>query len=118
MSLRVNRIRTGRRAYADLLMAAGMTARPITETEAGLMLDRPVPAQTLPGFDAGLVSVQDGGGQLAAQGSLDARPGQRVLDACAAPGGKTANILERAGDALDLVALDNESARLVTLRDP
>ncbi len=116
MSLRVNRIRTDRRAYADLLMAAGMTARPIPETEAGLMLDRPVPAQTLPGFETGLVSVQDGGAQLAAQ-LLDAQPGQRVLDACAAPGGKTANILERAGNALDLVALDSESARLVTLRD-
>ena len=61
------------------------------------------------------MSVQDGGAQLAAQ-LLDAQPGQRVLDACAAPGGKTAAILERAGNALDLVALDNDETRLQTVR--
>jgi 16S rRNA (cytosine967-C5)-methyltransferase len=116
MSLRVNATRTDRRAYADLLAQAGITARPIAGTEAGLTLDRPVPAQTLPGFAAGLVSVQDGGAQLAAQ-ILDAPPGSRVLDGCAAPGGKTANLLERAGNALDLVAIDSETARLATVRD-
>ncbi len=116
MSLRVNAARTDRRAYAGLLAAAGITARPIPGTEAGLMLDHPVPAQTLPGFDAGLVSVQDGGAQFAAQ-ILDARPGQRVLDACAAPGGKTAHLLERAGPALELVAVDSAAARLDTLRE-
>ncbi len=116
MSLRVNRLRTDRRAYASLLAEAGIASRPIPETELGLMLDRPVPAATLPGFDMGLVSVQDGGAQLAAQ-ILDARPGQRVLDACAAPGGKTANLLERAGGDLDLVAIDSEPKRLETVRE-
>jgi len=116
MSLRVNVARTDRLAYAGLLAAAGITARPIPGTEAGLMLDHPVPALTLPGFADGLVSVQDGGAQLAAQ-ILDARPGQRVLDACAAPGGKTAHILERAGPGLDLVAIDSAPARLDTLRE-
>ena len=62
------------------------------------------------------MSVQDGGAQLAAQ-LLDARPGQRVLDACAAPGGKTAAILERAGSGLDLVAIDSDPARLLTLKE-
>ncbi|WP_295392063.1 16S rRNA (cytosine(967)-C(5))-methyltransferase RsmB [uncultured Thiodictyon sp.] len=116
MSLRVNATRTDRRAYAGLLAADGITARPIAGTESGLMLDRPVPAQTLPGFAEGLVSVQDGGAQLAAQ-LLDAQPGERVLDACAAPGGKTAHILERAGPGLELVAIDSAAARLVPLRE-
>lgn len=114
MSLRVNRLRIDRRAYAQRLAGAGITARPIPATEAGLMLDRPVPARELPGFEEGLVSIQDAGAQLAAE-LLDARPGQRVLDACAAPGGKTAAILERAGPGLDLVAIDSDPARLATL---
>jgi len=116
MSLRVNRLRTDRRAYAVRLAGAGITARPLPDTEMGLMLDRPVPTRELPGFDEGLVSVQDAGAQLAAQ-LLDARPGQRVLDACAAPGGKTAAILERAGPGLDLVAIDSDPARLETLKE-
>ena len=116
MSLRVNAGRTDRRTYAGLLAAAGITARPIAETESGLILDRPVPAQTLPGFAEGLVSVQDGGAQLAAQ-ILDVQPGQRVLDACAAPGGKTAHLLERAGPGLELVAIDAAAARLEPLRE-
>jgi 16S rRNA (cytosine967-C5)-methyltransferase len=116
MSLRVNRIRGDRAAYARLLAAAGSTARPIPGTDVGLILDQPVPAESLPGYAEGLVSVQDGGAQLAAE-LLDARPGQRVLDACAAPGGKTAAILERAGGRLDLVAVDNAPARLATVRE-
>lgn len=116
MSLRVNRRRIDRRAYADLLAGGGITARPIQSTEAGLMLDRPLPARELPGFAEGLVSIQDGGAQVAAE-LLDAQPGQRILDACAAPGGKTAAILERGGPGLDLVAVDSDPARLGTLRE-
>ncbi|MGE5153429.1 MAG: 16S rRNA (cytosine(967)-C(5))-methyltransferase RsmB [Bdellovibrio bacteriovorus] len=116
MSLRVNRLRGDRRSYAERLAAVGLTARPIPATELGLMLDRPLPARELPGFEEGLVSIQDGGAQLAAH-LLDARPGQRVLDACAAPGGKTAAILERAGPGLDLVAVDTDPARVATLKE-
>lgn len=116
MSLRVNRQRSDRRSYAQRLVAAGLTARPIPGTEAGLMLDRPCPARELPGFEEGVVSIQDGGAQLAAQ-LLDAQSGDRVLDACAAPGGKTAAVLERAGPGLDLVALDNDPSRLATLEE-
>lgn len=116
MSLRVNRLRIDPRAYAGRLAAQGITARPIPATESGLMLDRPLPVQGLPGFAHGLVSVQDGGAQLAAE-LLDARPGQRVLDACAAPGGKTAAILERAGPGLDLVAIDSDPARIESLKE-
>jgi 16S rRNA (cytosine967-C5)-methyltransferase len=116
MSLRVNRRRIDRRSYAERLVAAGLTARPIPGTEAGLMLDRPCPARELPGFEEGLVSIQDGGAQLAAQ-LLDARSSDRVLDACAAPGGKTAAILERVGSDLEIVALDSDPSRLATLQE-
>lgn len=116
MSLRVNRRLGDRRAYAARLAAAGMTARPIPECEMGLTLDRPCPTRELPGFAEGWVSVQDGGAQLAAQ-LLDAAPGQRVLDACAAPGGKTASILERADDQLDLVAIDNAPLRIKSIHE-
>ncbi|TCT23789.1 16S rRNA (cytosine(967)-C(5))-methyltransferase RsmB [Thiobaca trueperi] len=111
MSLRVNRTRLDRDDYAQRLAAAGLGVQPIDGCEMGLMLDQPCPTRDLPGFAEGLVSVQDGGAQLAAQ-LLDAQPGQRVLDACAAPGGKTAAILERAGNALDLLALDSDATRL------
>jgi 16S rRNA (cytosine967-C5)-methyltransferase len=65
----------------------------------------------LPGFGEGYVSVQDAGAQLAAM-LLDVRPGLRVLDACAAPGGKTAHLLERMGERADLTAVDIDSERL------
>lgn len=116
MSLRVNSLRTDRRQYASLLAAEGITARPARESDTGLTLDHPVPTSRLPGFEAGLVSVQDTGAQLAAA-LLDALPGQRVLDACAAPGGKTAHLLERAGDAIDLVAIDSDPKRVETVRE-
>jgi 16S rRNA (cytosine967-C5)-methyltransferase len=116
MSLRVNAMQIDRDGYLTQLTAAGITARPIPGCAMGLTLDRPVPTRDLPGFAAGLVSVQDGGAQIAAP-LLDARPGQRVLDACAAPGGKTAAILERARDRLDLTAVDQAPERLAPLRD-
>ena len=72
------------------------------------MLDRAVPVERLPGFADGLVSVQDPAAQMAAA-LLDPAPGSRVLDACAAPGGKAAHLLERAD--LDLLALDLKPSR-------
>ena len=116
MCLRVNRIKTTRADYAQRLSAAGLTARPSRDVSDGLTLDRPVPAATLPGFADGLVSVQDAGAQLAAR-LLGAEPGERVLDACAAPGGKSAHILERAGGNLDLSALDVDPVRLELVRE-
>ena len=72
------------------------------------MLDRPLPVERLPGFAEGLVSVQDPAAQRAAA-LLDPPPGSRVLDACAAPGGKAAHLLERTD--LDLLALDLKPSR-------
>lgn len=116
MTLRVNRIKTTRVDYARRLGAAGLTARPTPDTADGLTLERPVSTAMLPGFTEGLVSVQDAGAQLAAE-LLDARPGERILDACAAPGGKSVHILERTGRNLDLTALDIDPARLERVRD-
>ena len=80
----------------------------IIEPDA-LQLDKPVPVDKLPGFLAGLVSVQDAGAQYAAR-LLDLHDGMRVLDACAAPGGKTAHILECA--QVEMVAVDKDEKRL------
>jgi 16S rRNA (cytosine967-C5)-methyltransferase len=106
MTLRVNARRIEAAAYAQRLAHAGMSARALGGE--ALLLERPVPVQRLPGFAQGEVSVQDAGAQRAA-GLLDLSPGQRVLDACAAPGGKSAHILERADVAL--TALDVDAAR-------
>lgn len=116
MTLRVNALATGRSDYAQRLAAAGLAARPAPHTRCGLTLDRAVPTERLPGFADGLVSVQDAGAQLAAE-LLDAQPGERVLDACAAPGGKSAHILERAGGRVELTALDSDAARLARVRE-
>jgi 16S rRNA (cytosine967-C5)-methyltransferase len=106
MALRVNARRTTPHEYAQRLAAAGIAARALGEQ--ALLLQNPLPVERLPGFDQGEVSVQDAGAQRAAH-LLDLAPGQRVLDACAAPGGKSAHILERAEVAL--TALDIEAAR-------
>jgi len=117
MTLRLNPLRTTKASYMGLLAEAGLTARPgtIPELECSLTLDRPVAAAALPGFADGLVSIQDAGAQLAAV-LLDAKPGERVLDACAAPGGKGAHILERAGGGLALTAVDSDPERLSQVR--
>lgn len=108
--LRVNIGRTSVAAYQDRLQAElGATGRELPGIPGALKLDAPVAVDRLPGFADGLVSVQDGAAQLAAP-LLDATEGMRVLDACAAPGGKTGHLLERAG--VDLTALDLSGPRL------
>jgi 16S rRNA (cytosine967-C5)-methyltransferase len=106
MTLRVNTRRTPTASYSLRLTEQGIKAQVIGE--AALLLERPVPVERLPGFSEGEVSVQDAGAQRAAA-LLDLSSGQRVLDACAAPGGKSAHILERAEVAL--TALDIDAAR-------
>ncbi|MCE1240990.1 MAG: 16S rRNA (cytosine(967)-C(5))-methyltransferase RsmB [Azonexaceae bacterium] len=112
MGLRVNRQRVARDVYGERLAAAGIVARAVGED--GLALGQPVPVDRLPGFFAGDVSVQDPGAQRAAE-LLAPAAGSRVLDACAAPGGKTAHLLER--KALDLLALDLKPARCRRISD-
>ena len=111
MTLRVNRRRLTRADYAERLARAGMAAAAPADPrlDQALILSQPVPVERLPGFDSGWVSVQDAAAQYAAV-LLDVQPGMRVLDACAAPGGKTAHILERCD--CDLLALDKDPQRL------
>ena len=110
MCLRVNRRRVAVAQYQEQLQQAGIATR--TLGNEALLLEHPVPIERLPGFDRGEVSVQDAGAQRAAD-CLDLADGQRVLDACAAPGGKSGHILERAQVAL--TALDADAARCVRL---
>lgn len=107
MTLRVNRRCGTTQEYLARLVQQDIAARPIAPD--ALLLDRPVPVDRLPGFFDGLVSVQDAGAQRAAL-LLDVHDGMRVLDACAAPGGKTAHILERARACM--VAVDKDEKRL------
>ncbi|MHB1084735.1 MAG: 16S rRNA (cytosine(967)-C(5))-methyltransferase RsmB [Thiobacillus sp.] len=111
-TLRVNAQWGDTAKYLQVLTEAGLPARQ-TGTDA-VTLDKAVPVHALPGFDQGWVSVQDSGAQWAAR-LLDAQPGERVLDACAAPGGKTGHILERAD--VELIALDVDAARLARVQE-
>jgi 16S rRNA (cytosine967-C5)-methyltransferase len=115
LTLRVNTKRISRNDYLARLQAQGIVVRAHAVVESALLLEKPIPVERLPGFDEGLVSVQDAAAQLAAIW-LDAQPGERVLDACAAPGGKTAHILERTPALKELTALDIDTERMQRLR--
>lgn len=106
MALRVNRRRTDAGRARARLLDAGLPAQP--RGDSGLLLDKPAPVIRLPGFAEGELSVQDIGAQHAAV-LLDVVAGQRVLDACAAPGGKASHLLELAD--IDLLALDHNPVR-------
>jgi 16S rRNA (cytosine967-C5)-methyltransferase len=112
LTLRVNTRKGSVDDYLELLEQAGMAATRIGPS--ALRLARPVGVHLIPGFDQGLVSVQDAGAQLAAP-LLDARDGMRVLDACAAPGGKTGHVLELAD--VSLIAIDADGKRLQRVQD-
>ncbi|MGB5338603.1 MAG: 16S rRNA (cytosine(967)-C(5))-methyltransferase RsmB [Gammaproteobacteria bacterium] len=111
LGLRINRRRVTRDEYLELLALHRIEAVPLSATDQGIMLTKPVAVDALPGFAEGVVSVQDGAAQLAA-GLLDLAPGQSVLDACAAPGGKTAHMLELQPNLAALTALDIDAGRL------
>ena len=114
--LRVNRLRTTREDAARALEAAGYAATPHALAPDALKVSPPADVRTLPGFEAGHWSVQDPAAQLAVE-LLGARAGERVLDACAAPGGKTCHLLERAGGSLEVTALDVAAPRLARVRE-
>ena len=112
MTLRVNKRRMGRDTYLERYFADRALAT--THAPSGVRLHGAIGVEQLPGFAEGIVSVQDEGAQLAAD-LLDLAPGQRVLDACAAPGGKTAHILERE-PGVSLMAVERDSARFTRLK--
>jgi 16S rRNA (cytosine967-C5)-methyltransferase len=111
MVLRVNRRAISRAAYVEKLRETGIEASPLEDSDVALLLSKPVGVERLPGFFEGLVSIQDAAAQKAA-GLLDPRRGQRVLDACAAPGGKTCHLLESEPAIGELVAIDRDADRL------
>ena len=113
-SLRVNCARQSLEDYRAKLEAAGLECASGTARET-LVLTSPVPVSRLPGYAEGAVSVQDEGAQLAAD-LLAAQPGQRVLDACAAPGGKALHLLERCPD-VDLLAIDSNPERVAVMQN-
>ncbi|MEP6940154.1 MAG: 16S rRNA (cytosine(967)-C(5))-methyltransferase RsmB [Rudaea sp.] len=112
--LRVNRRRAARDELRDRLAAAGHAARRVASLDDALLLDESTDVTLLPGYAEGHFSVQDGAAQHSAA-LLDLHAGQRILDACAAPGGKSAHILETAD--VDLTALDRDVQRLPRVRE-
>jgi len=109
--LRVNRNRISRDEYAAQLSAQGIAATPSAYAPEALLLPQAMDVTALPGFHDGLVSVQDAAAQMAAH-LVDAQADQRVLDACAAPGGKTCHILELQPALKEIVAIDASDNRL------
>ncbi len=112
LCLRVNRRRTTSADFLVQLNTAGIAARALDAT--AILIEKPLPVERIPGFAAGLCSVQDWGAQAAA-GLLEVQDGMRVLDACAAPGGKTAHLLEIA--RLELTALDADALRAARITE-
>lgn len=116
MALRVNLLQGSRGEYLDLLTEQGIAAHTVACCDSALLLDQPLAVEQLPGFGEGRFSVQDVAAQLAAK-LLDVQPGQQVLDLCAAPGGKTAAILERQPALQSLLAVDVDEQRLRRVAD-
>ena len=114
--LRVNQRHLSRAQYLQLLNEADIAAAPAPLSPEAVLIEKPVDVSLLPGFDKGWVSVQDVSAQLVA-GLLAARPGERVLDACAAPGGKACHILERQPALAELTAMDISQQRLQRVRE-
>ena len=111
LTLRVNAQRSTRDDYRALLTAAGLASVVAQHAPLAVRLLEPVAVTALPRFNDGYASVQDEAAQLAAH-MLAPSSGEHVLDACAAPGGKTAHLLELGGAGLSLLALDNSATRL------
>lgn len=116
MILRVNRRHHSRDAYLALLAEAGVGASACQYSRDGIVLNEPCDVRSLPGFAEGWVSVQDEAAQLSAD-LLELAPGQRVLDACCAPGGKTCHLLEAEAGLAQVVAIDLEAKRLTRVRE-
>jgi 16S rRNA (cytosine967-C5)-methyltransferase len=114
--LRIDRSRLTREDYLRELQACDIGARAVPWAPDAIELDRPRSVEAIPGFTEGRVSVQDAGAQLAAP-LLDARAGMRVLDCCAAPGGKALHVLEYAPELGELLAIDVDPERLVRLQE-
>lgn len=116
LTLRVNTLRTRRDDYLVKLQDADINATSCAYSSVGIQVSSPIDVTQLPGFTDGDVSVQDEAAQLAA-GLLQLAQGQRVLDACAAPGGKTAHLLETEPTLAEVVAVDKSEQRLASVAE-
>lgn len=115
-ALRVNTQKITRENYLQKLQKYSIEADIIPETSAGIIVKNPMDALSLPGFKEGEISVQDGAAQMSAS-LLELVPGLTILDACAAPGGKTAQILETEPQLKKCIAIDNSENRLQLVKD-
>lgn len=116
MSLRLNLAKASVSDYLRLLAENGINAHAVSFCQSAIVLEKPVNIEVLPHFAEGWVSVQDTAAQLAA-GLLEVQAGQRVLDVCAAPGGKTAHLLEMQPSIDEVVAIDIDEQRLLRVQD-
>lgn len=116
LHLRVNQCKSTRTDYLKRLHQQNLEAEALPYCDTAILLKTPQDVHLLPGFSDGLFSVQDDAAQLAA-GLLDLRPQQRILDACAAPGGKTTHIAEMCGDVAEIAAIDSVASRLDRAKD-
>lgn len=111
MFLRVNHLKISRDNYLKLLLQHDIAAEIVPDLENAIQLAKPLPVDDIMGFHEGFCSVQDGSSQKIVD-LLDLKPGQSVLDACAAPGGKTSHILETESTIKKLIAIDSDPERL------
>ena len=116
MALRVNLANISQDQYLQKLRDQGIEAEAVSFCRSAILLNKPAVVDILPGFNEGWVSVQDTAAQLAAE-LLDVQIGHRVLDVCAAPGGKAAHILEHQPKVRELVAVDIDKLRLQRVSD-
>ena len=116
MALRVNLANISQDQYLQKLRDQGIEAEAVSFCRSAILLNKPAVVDILPGFNEGWVSVQDTAAQLAAE-LLDVQIGHRVLDVCAAPGGKAAHILEHQPKVRELVAVDIDKLRLLRVND-
>jgi 16S rRNA (cytosine967-C5)-methyltransferase len=117
MWLRVDASRMQPSEYVRRLQESGIEAASFELIDGAVKLAEPVSVEELPGFSEGLVSVQDAAAQLAAPWLLNEPGRRRVLDACAAPGGKSGHLLELGGPDIDLTCLDSDADRLRAVED-
>jgi 16S rRNA (cytosine967-C5)-methyltransferase len=115
VTLRVNRTKTGRDEFLARLQQAGIAARPTSVSPVGIVIENAGPIPALPGFEEGLFYVEDEAAQLIPP-LLDPQPGDVILDACAAPGGKSTHMAELLHDRGAIYAIDRKGARLDLLR--
>ncbi len=111
LTLRANLTKGSREQFQVKLNEAGMASLSLEQVPTAIVLVEATSTELIPGFKSGELSVQDAAAQIAAT-LLDLAPGQRVLDLCAAPGGKTCHILEACPELSELVALDVDAVRL------